>query len=162
MPGVGQVDVGDHVDDAAVGLLRQALVLAAVAGLHVEDGDVQALGRDGGKAAVGVAQDQQSVGLHPDHELVARGDDVSHGLAQVGAHGVQVDVRVAQRQVAEEDAVERVVVVLSGVRQQAVEVAAALLDDLGQADDLGAGAHDDQQLQAAVVFKTNIGIHKLP
>ena len=53
--GVGQVDVGYHVDDAAVGLLGQALVLAAVAGLHVEDGDVQALGRDGGQAAVGVA-----------------------------------------------------------------------------------------------------------
>ena len=45
--GVGQVDVGDHVDDAAVGLLGQALVLAAVARLHVEDGDVQALGRYG-------------------------------------------------------------------------------------------------------------------
>ena len=160
--GIGQVDVGDHVDDAAVGLLGQALVLAAVARLHVEDGDVQALGRDGGQAAVGVAQDQQRVGLHLDHELVARGDDVADGLAQVRAHGVQVDVRVVQRQVAEEDAVEGVVVVLPGVRQQAVEVAAALLDDLGQADDLGAGAHDDQQLQAAVALKTNIGIHRFP
>ena len=154
--GVGQVDVGDHVDDAAVGLLGQALVLAAVARLHVEDGDVQALGRNGGKAAVGVAQDQQRVGLHLDHQLVARGDDVAHRLAQVGAHGVQVDVRVSQRQVAEEDAVEGVVVVLPGVRQQAVEVSAALLDDLGQADDLGAGAHDDQQLQAAVVLEFKI------
>ena len=144
--GVGQVDVGDHVDDAAVGLLGQALVLAAVARLHVEDGDVEPLGRDGGQAAVGVAQDQQRVGLHLHHELVARGDDVAHGLAEVRAHGVQVDVRVVQRQVAEEDAVERVVVVLPGVRQQAVEVAAALLDDFGQADDLGAGSHDDQQL----------------
>ena len=38
--GVGQVDVGDHVDDTAVGLLGQALVLAAVARFHVEDGDV--------------------------------------------------------------------------------------------------------------------------
>ena len=153
--GVGQVDVGDHVDDAAVGLLGQALVLAAVARLHVEDGDVQTLGRDGGQAAVGVAQDQQRVGLDLDHEPVARGDDVAHGLAQVGAHGVQVDVGVVQRQVAEEDAVQGVVVVLPGVRQQAVEVATALLDNLGQADDLGAGAHDDQQLQSAVVFESN-------
>ena len=153
--GVGQVDVGDHVDDAAVGLLGQALVLAAVARLHVEDGDMEPLGRDGGQAAVGVAQDQQRVGLHLDHQLVARGDDVAHGLAQVGAHGVQVDVGVGELQVAEEDAVERVVVVLPGVSQQAVEVAAALLDDLGQADDLGAGAHDDKQLQAAVVFESN-------
>lgn len=147
--GVCQVDVGDHVDDAAVSLLGQALVLAAVARLHVEDGDVEPLGRDGGKAAVGVAQDEKRVGLHLNHELIARGDDVAHGFAQVGAHGVQ-------RQVAEEDAVERVVVVLPGVRQQAVEVAAALLDDLGQADDLGAGAHDDQQLQAAIIFEMNI------
>ena len=156
--GVGQVDVGDHVDDAAVGLLGQALVLAAVARLHVEDGDVEPLGRDGGQAAVGVAQDQKGVRLHLHHELVARGDDVAHGLAQVRAHGVQVDVRVVQRQVTEEDAVERVVVVLPGVRKQAVEVAAALLDDLGQADDLGARAHDDQQLQAAVVLEFDIGI----
>ena len=162
MLGVGQVDVGDHVDDAAVGLLGQALVLAAVARLHVEDGDVEPLGRDGGQAAVGVAQDQQGVGLDLDHELVGGRDDVADGLAQVGAHGVQVDVWVVQRQVAEEDAVERVVVVLPGVRQQAVEVAAALLDDLGQADDLGARAHDDQELQAAVVIKTNIGFHSFP
>lgn len=160
--GVGQVDVGDNVDDTAVGLLGQALVLAAVARLHVEDGDVEPLGRDGGKAAVGVAQDQQRVGLDLDHELVGGRDDVAHGLAQVGSHGVEVDVRVVKRQVAEEDAVERVVVVLPGVRQQAVEVPAALLDDLGQADDLGARAHDDKQLQAAVVFKTNIGSHRFP
>ena len=144
--GVCQVDVGDHVDDAAVGLLGQALVLAAVARLHVEDWDMEPLCRDGGQAAVGVAQDEQRVGLDLDHQLVARGDDVAHGLAQVGAHGVEVDVRVGELQVAEEDAVERVVVVLTGVCQQAVEVAAALLDDLGQADDLGACAHDNQQL----------------
>ena len=160
--GVGQVDVGDHVDDASVGLLGQALVLAAVARLHVEDGDVQALGRDGGQAAVGVAKDQERVGPHLDHQLVGGRDDVADGLAQVRANGVQVDVRIVQRQVAEEDAVERVVVVLAGVRQQAVEVAAALLDDLGKANDLGARAHDDQELQAAVVFKTNIGIHRFP
>ena len=141
--GVGHVHVRDHVDDAAVGLLGQALVLAAVARLHVEDWDVQALGRDGGQAGVGVAQDQQCIGLHLNHEFVGGGDDVTDCLAEVRAHGVQVDVRVAQRQVTEEDAVERVVVVLPGVRQQAVEVAAALLDDLGQADDLGARAHDD-------------------
>ena len=34
---VGHVDVGDDVHDAAVGLLGQALVLAAVARLHVEE-----------------------------------------------------------------------------------------------------------------------------
>lgn len=37
-------------------------------------------------------------------------------------------------------------------------MAAALLDDLGQADDLGAGAHNDQELQAAVVHKEGMVI----
>ena len=41
---VRHVHVADDVHDAAVGLLGQALVLAAVACLHVEDGDVQPLG----------------------------------------------------------------------------------------------------------------------
>ena len=57
--GVAQVHVGDHIHDAAVGLLGQALVKAAVSGLHMEDGNMQALGRNGRQAAVGVAQDQQ-------------------------------------------------------------------------------------------------------
>lgn len=35
-------------------------------------------------------------------------------------------------------------------------MAAALLDDLGQANDLGARAHDDQELQAAVVLEFKI------
>lgn len=117
---------------------------------------MQALCSDCRQAAVGIALDQQRVGLHLNHELIARGDDVAHGLAQVGAHGVQVDVGVVQRQVAEEDAVERVVVVLPGVRQQAVEVAAALLDDLGEAYDLGARAHDDEKLQAAIILELKI------
>lgn len=160
--GVGQVDVGDHVDDTAVGLLGQALVLAAVTGLHVEDGDVEPLGRDGGQAAVGVAQDEEGIRPRLHHQLIGGRDDVAHGLAEVRAHGVQVDVGVGELKVAEEDAVERIVVVLPGMRQQAVEVAAALLDDLGQADDLGAGANDNQQLQAAVVIKRNIGIHSFP
>ena len=160
--GVGQVDVGDHVDDASVGLLGQALVLAAVARLHVEDGDVQPLRTDDGQAAVCVAQHQHGVGLDGGHELVALRDDVAHRLAQIRADGVHIDLGVGQLQVVEEHAVQVVVVVLAGVRQQAVEVAAALLDDLGKANDLGARAHDDQELQAAVVFKTNIGIHRFP
>lgn len=153
MLGVGQVHVGDHVHDAAVGLLRQALVLAAVARLHVEDGDVKTLCGNGREAGVGVAQHEQGVRPDPRHELVGGVDDVADGLAQVVPHRVHVDVRVVEREVAEEDAVQRVVVVLPRVREQAVEVTATLLDDLGEPDDLGSGAHDDEELQAAVVFE---------
>ena len=59
---VGQVDVGDVVDDPAVDLLGHALVEAAVARLHVEDGDLPPLGGDGRQTAVGVAQDEHGVG----------------------------------------------------------------------------------------------------
>ncbi len=50
MLAVAEVDVADDVNDAAVGLLGQALVFAAVAGFHVEDGYVQALGGYGAEA----------------------------------------------------------------------------------------------------------------
>lgn len=47
---VAEVDVGNDVDDTAVGLFRQTLVLAAVAGFHMEDRDVQAFGGNGRQA----------------------------------------------------------------------------------------------------------------
>ena len=72
---VGHIDVGDDVHNAAVGLLGQALVLAPVAGLHVEDGDVQALGPDDAEAAVG--------------------NDIAHSLAQVVAHGLHIHIGIS-------------------------------------------------------------------
>ena len=114
--GLASVHVGDDVHNAAVGLLGQALVLAPVAGLHVEDGDVQALGPDDAEAAVGVAQHQHGIGLGGDHQLVALGNDVAHGLAQVTAHGLHVDVRIGQLEVLEEHPIEVVVVVLPRMR----------------------------------------------
>ena len=156
--GVGQVHVGDHVHDAAVRLLRQALVLAAVAGFHVEDRYVQALGRDGGEATVGVTQDQQGIRPHLRHQLVACVDDVANGAPQVVPHCVQVGVGVRQTQVAEEDAVQGVVVVLAGVGQEAVEVPPAELDNLREADDLRAGAHDYQKLDASVALEGHVGV----
>ena len=67
---VAQVHIGNNVHDAAVGLLWQALVLAAVAGFHVEDGDVQTLRCNGGQTAVGFSQGQQRVRLNLSHQLV--------------------------------------------------------------------------------------------
>ena len=143
---VAQVHVGDNVHDAAVGLLRQALVLAAVARLHVEDGDVQPLGADDAEAGVGVPQHQHGIGLQLRHQVVTFCDDVAHGLAQGIPHRGQVDVRVVQLQVVEEHTVEVVVVILAGVGQESVKILPALGDDRGQADDLRPGSHDDEKL----------------
>lgn len=143
---IAQVHIGNNVHDAAVGLLGQALVLAAVAGLHVEDGNVQPLGPDDAEAGVGVPQHQDGVGLQVNHQVVGPGDDVSHGLAQGVPHRVQVDVRVGQAQVLEEHPVEVVVVVLAGVGQDGVEILPAFGNHRGQADDLRPGAHNDEKL----------------
>ena len=63
MLGIAHVHVRNMVHNAAVGLLGQALVKAAVAGLHMEDGNMQALGRNGRQAAVGVAQISRASGF---------------------------------------------------------------------------------------------------
>jgi hypothetical protein len=42
--------------------------------------------------------------------------------------------------------------------QDAVKILAALGDDGGQANDLGAGAYDDQELELAVILKFDVGI----
>ena len=92
--GIGQIHVGDDVHNPAVGLLRQALVLAAVARLHVEDGNVQPLGGNGGQAGIGVPQNQHGVGFDLGHELIGAVDNVAHGGAQIVAHRVHIHLRV--------------------------------------------------------------------
>ena len=150
---VGHVYIADDIHNATVGLLRQTFVLATVASLHVEDRDMQALGTDDAQATVGVAQNQDSIRLDLNHELVALGDDIAHGLAQVVAHGVHLDLGVGELQVLEEHTIEVVVVILSRMRQDGVEVLAAFVDHRGQADDLRARADDDEQLKLAIILE---------
>ena len=151
--GVGHVDIGNDVDNPAIRFLRQAFIFAAVARLHVEDGDVEPLSADDAEAGVRVAQNQHGVGLNLNHQLVRFGDDITHGFAQVSAHGIHVHIRVRQFQVLEEHAVEVVVVVLSCVCQQAIKVRATFIDHGREADDFGAGADDNQQFESAIILK---------
>ena len=79
--GVGHVYIGDDVHNAAVRLLRETFILAAVASLHVEDRDMQPLRTDDAEAAVRVPQHQHRIGLDLHHQLVALRNDIAHGLA---------------------------------------------------------------------------------
>ena len=153
---VAQVNVGDDVHYPPVGLLRKALVLAPVPGLHVEDRDVEPLRTYHAQAAVRVAQHQHSVWTGLNHQPVAAGDDVPHGAAEVIAHGIHVHVRILQFQVTEEYSIEIVVVVLPRMGKQAVEVLPAPGYNGRKADDLGPRADDDQQLQPAVVLESYV------
>ena len=143
--GVGHVHIADDVHDAAVGLFGQAFVLTAVARFHVENRDVQTLCGNGRKAAVGITENQQCVRFASDHKLVAAIDDVTHGCTEVITDGIHIDFRILEAQVLEEHAVQVVIVVLAGVRKNAVKVLAALVDDCREADDFGARSHDNQE-----------------
>ena len=158
MLGIGHVHIADDIYDAAVGLFGQALIFAAVTGFHVENRDVQALGRNGRKTAVGITENQQGIGLAGDHELVAAVDDVADSGSEVVAHGIHVDFRGLEAQVLEEHAIQVVVVILACVREDAVEILAALVDNCRKADDFGAGTHDNQEFQLAVIGKFLVGV----
>ena len=86
MLGVGEVDVGNDVNDTSVGLLGQALVLAAVSRLHVEDRDVEPFCRDSRQAGVGVAENEERVGLRFVHQLIRAVDDIAHGCPEIVAY----------------------------------------------------------------------------
>ena len=109
----------------------------------MEDRDVQTLGADDAQTTVRVAQYQHGIGFHLYHQLVALGDDVAHGLAQVVADGIHVHVGVGELQVLEEHTVEVVVVVLPRMGEDAVEVLTAFVDDRSQTDNLRPGTNDD-------------------
>ena len=114
--GVSHVHIRNDIHDAAVGFFGQALILAAVTGFHMENGNVQALGTDHGKAAVGIAQHQHGIGLNGGHQLVAFGNNIAHGFAQICAHGVHIHLGVCQLQVMEKHTVQVVIIILAGVR----------------------------------------------
>ena len=156
---IRQVDIADDVDDAAVGFLWQAFVLAAVSGLHVENRNVQAFRPNHGEAAVGIAKYEHGIRLDLDHQFVGTCDDISHGFAEVAADCVQVDFRLGKLKIAEKDAVQRIIVILSSVSENDIEILAAFLDHAGQTDNLRARADDDQKFQFAVVFPDRFVFH---
>ena len=87
------------------------------------------------------------------HQFVALVDNVAHRGAEVLPYGVHIDVRIGEFQVLEEDTVQVVVIILSGVCQQAVEILPTFVDHGRQADDFRARADDDQKLQPSVILE---------
>ena len=143
---VGHVNITDDVYDTAVGLLGQALVLAAVAGLHVENWDMESLCSDDAEAAIGVAKDQYAVRLGLGEEFVGTVDDIAAGSAKVVTDSIHIDLGLCELQILEEDTIEVVIVVLACVGENHVKVLAALVDDGGETDDFGARADNDNEL----------------
>ena len=76
---------------------------------------MQPLGRNGGKAAVGIAQNQQGIGLLFHHQGEGLGNNVADGFTQVLADGIQIEIRCTQAQVLKEYLIQVIIIVLAGV-----------------------------------------------
>ena len=141
---VCQIDVRDNIDDSAVSLLRQALILTAVARLHVEDRDVQTLRADHGKTRIGIAEHQHGIRLDLNHQLIALRDDIAHCFAKIRADRIKVNIRILQRQIFEKYTVEIVIVVLPRMSKDGIKILPCLIDHRSQPDDLRPRPHNDQ------------------
>lgn len=107
---------------------------------------MKSLRSDNAEAAVGVAKDQYAVGLGLGEELIGAIDDVAAGSAKVVTDSIHIDLGLGELQILEENTVEVVVVVLACVGENYIKVLAALVDDGGETDNLGARADNDDQL----------------
>ena len=112
---------------------------------------METLGTNHAQAAVSVAQHQDSIGFCFHHHFVALIYDVSHRSSEVVANSFHVNIGICQFQIFEKDTVEVVVVVLTRMSQERVEIRTTLIDDCGQSDDFRACADDDQQFEFSVV-----------
>ena len=121
----------------------------AVAGFHVKDWDFAPLGRDDGQATVGVAQNQHGLGplLCQDH--IRLGDGLADGLGGAAAGRVQVMLGTPHAEFFEEDAVQFVVVVLTGVDQHVVGDFFQHCQHPREPDDLRTGADNGHNLEFA-------------
>lgn len=147
MLGVGEIDVRDDVHDAAVRLLGQAFVLAAVPRLHVKNRNMQTLRADHGKAGIGVAQNEHRVRPEPRHQFIRSVDNVPDRRAEIVARGVQIIVRRAETEIVKKHLIERVVIVLPGVHKNLFKIPVTAFDRGGQPDDLRPCADDRHELQ---------------
>ena len=152
---IAEIDVADDVYDAAVRLLRQALILAAVSRLHMENRNVQPLGANHRKAGVGVTQDQHCVRLQLYHQLVGFLNDIPDGSAEVVTYGIQIIVRRTEAEVVKKHLIEGVVVVLTCVNQNLFKVQVAALYRSGQTDDFRPRTDDCHQLQLSHCYTSS-------
>jgi hypothetical protein len=134
------------VDDPAIDFLGHAVVVAAIAGFHVQDGDAETTGHDSRQAAVRIPEDQQSVwpmvqerGLHPGENLAGLGAEARRANAE--RH-----VRRAHGKLPVEHPAQPVVEVLTGVHEHVVHMLVEQLDDPAETDDLRTGSEDGHDL----------------
>jgi hypothetical protein len=103
------------VDDLSIQLFRHALIEAAIARLHVENGDLAPLRGDDGKTRIRVAVDQNRFRLLPLQHGVGRGQHPRDGIDRILAGSIQEIVGAADAEILEEQLIQLVVMILAGM-----------------------------------------------
>ena len=70
MLGISHIHVGNYINDSSVRLFGQTLVLAAVAGFHMENGNMQSFRGNRRKAGIGVSENKKSIGFYLSHKFI--------------------------------------------------------------------------------------------
>ncbi|MPM86678.1 hypothetical protein SDC9_133769 [bioreactor metagenome] len=156
MLGIRQVHIADSIHDHAVHHLRHVPVPAAVARLHVENGDFETLCGNRGEGGVGIPQHQERIRPLARHHGIAFGDDVAHRLAEILPHTIEVIIRRAEPEIVKEDLIERIVVILPRVHQNMIKIAIRAGNHRREADDLRPGAEYGHEFEFGhSVFSTS-------
>ena len=105
---------------------------------------MQPFGPNDRQARVRVAKHQHGIRLCLNHEFVRGVDDIAHRRSQVVAHGIHIHFRIFQLQVFEENAIEVVIVVLTSMCEDDIEILTRFVDDCCKTYDLGPCADNNQ------------------
>ena len=165
--GIAHIHIRDHINDAAVGLFRQELVLAAVACLHVKQRDMQPLCADCRQAGVGITQHQIALRLQFAEQLIATSQNVTAGHTQILANHRHKNVRaifpegVLQFEILPEHGGKVSVPVLIVIDHAAVKIFPAALDDSCKTNNLRTGAAANHDLGSPIIFPCKIVFHKI-
>ena len=160
MFGIRHIDVGNDIDNSAVRFFGQTFVLAAVARFHMENGDMKPLCGDCRKAGISIPEDEHCIGRNFRNKLIRTVYNIPDSRPEVVAYGVHIDFGRVEFQILEKHAVQVIIVILTGMSKQAVEILPAFFYDCGKPYNFRAGSDDDKQFEPAVVFEFYIGIIK--
>ena len=134
------------VDNPPIDLFRYPRVKAAISRFEVKDGDLATLGGDAGQAAVRIAIDQHGFRPLVFQEPVDFEQGVGDRLDRACPRRLQEVVRPANPKILEEDLVQLVVEVLTGMDKLVVEAFVQHRHHPAHFDELGARADHGHDL----------------
>ena len=155
---VTDIHIRNDIDYTAVRLLRETFVEAAVTGLHMEDRDMQTLSSYHGKTGIRISEHKHSIRLCLDHKLVGGVDDIAHSSSQVFTDCVHIDLRISQFEIPEEYTVKIIVIVLTGMGQNTIEVFSTFVDNCCKANYFRPCANNYKEFKTTVVLKLDVAV----